>query len=298
MKTRVEHIKELGCIMMMRNGCVLVFLLLLVGVGCAREETKTDLKNDEKTTESEAVSRQESEFRTETEEIVDQEEIGAQDMDDLWPNILRREPEEEPNLAEEDSMPAGIPAVPTKQAPKETSLKVVSIKEHEGETRIHVVDEATSRSRFMRSGDVFQGYRLKSIDKNDGKIVLEKDDGESIVTGIPESGGEREIQVRKFPGIVDTSFSTPERIEPTQSELERGIDPNDSDTWPLDYKGPGIERAMGDHGDQIPVDANRADSVLKFDQTQSERRRGIDPNDKKTWPEDYNGPGIERALSK
>ena len=119
-------------------------------------------------------------------------------------------------------------------------------------------------------------------------------------------------------------------FEPTPEENVAGIDPNAPDTWPRNYRGPTIERLMREskgndyelgvkpvsdmdaeerlaHGIETPEDAPEVlteedafpDVVMpKFEPTASERAKSIDPNDPDSWPEDYMGPGIERALQK
>jgi len=87
------------------------------------------------------------------------------------------------------------------------------------------------------------------------------------------------------------------RFAPTPAEKAAGIDPSDPDTWPEGYRGPGIERARAGQPDRAAKarGTNAIDAAL-YAPTASEKAAGIDPNRPESWPENYRGPGIERAL--
>lgn len=287
----------------MKKGTFLILILSMLGYGCGRKESAKASDRSGTVPVSTGAVRQGLHSELNAEEPVEPyvgpypENAGLSDRADALGDDMGRS-EDAIDRMEDGALPAGIPVKPDRPAPRETSLKIIALMTDGDEPRIHVVDETTSRSCVMSPGDNFQGYRLKSINVNERSVVLETEEGEAatVTAGVPREAGKREAHVvLPFPGIVDTSFPTPDRIEPTQAEIEKGIDPNDLDTWPLEYKGPGIERMLNDFGDPVPVDANRSESVLEFNQTESERIRGIDPNDPNTWPEDYKGPGIERA---
>jgi hypothetical protein len=110
-----------------------------------------------------------------------------------------------------------------------------------------------------------------------------------VVPGFPEghSGA-----LSDHPSLgVTSDVAVVSTYEASDREMRRGIDPNDASTWPSDYRGPAIERAVQQLATQH-YGAIR--SGPRYDSTVSERQQGIDPNDPTTWPADYPGPGIER----
>jgi hypothetical protein len=146
----------------------------------------------------------------------------------------------------------------------------------------------------------------------------------SVFPPVPLKGKEKlnpgDIMIGKkwagpIPDDMDiSSFEVPQ-LEPTEDEVRRNIDPNDAATWPEDYRGPGIERCLSQYPNaegmtpevEITEDVIKASEeqetleemiervgLPKYEPTEDEIKKGIDPNDATTWPEDYLGPGIER----
>lgn len=123
--------------------------------------------------------------------------------------------------------------------------------------RAGIVDERSGRAGLVRAGDRFAEFTVSAVDLERRMVVLERD-GEyhtlRMRTSAPENGagpaayGIDEAGSDAPPG--PRGLPDPVRFEPTDDERARGIDPNDSKTWPEDYRGPGIERALLEAGEK------------------------------------------------
>ncbi len=180
-------------------------------------------------------------------------------------------------------------------------------------------------------GDAFLGYIIEKIEYEEDRVTVSLD-GRMFL--IELSGAdtivERTVEVKRAQGDgLDLMKIKGPIFIATSEEAAAGIDPNDGATWPENYRGPSIERLMKESEgeayrlgeDEIPADAE--DDPLKYGidpdlpgttveseedafpdmapssrytPTENERVKGIDPNDPETWPIDYMGPAIERAL--
>ena len=120
---------------------------------------------------------------------------------------------------------------------------------------------------------------------------------------------EREVAVNSgspsLPGSNDVMNLKGPLFDPLPEEAVAGIDPNNHETWPADYRGPAIERLLRKNqtpqyrlGEDLSAEVGvpAALNELQFEATETERSQGIDPNAPSTWPETYRGPGIERAF--
>lgn len=151
---------------------------------------------------------------------------------------------------------------------------------------VGLISDETGYHDMVEVGDTFEGYNVIEIDAVASEVFLERD-GQRYVARLSAGSG---IVSTVPPRIADPSTLSAENIgsfsagefTPTADEIARGIDPNNPDTWPDGYRGPGIERAGFEE--------------VKYEQTEDEKKRGIDPNDPETWPSGYRGPGIERAM--
>jgi hypothetical protein len=175
-----------------------------------------------------------------------------------------------------------------------------------GDVSVGLVDTATRQYALVGIGESFHGYRVESIDIPKEEVQM-------------TCGGELYI-FKLHKGALEGSTSPPdpeetrlrdawlaaigaEPLVATPEERESRIDPNAPATWPLGYKGPGIEDALSvmavytnSEGVVAPSVGMASEKLFGFSATQSEIARGIDPNDNSTWPEDYKGPGIERMI--
>lgn len=123
--------------------------------------------------------------------------------------------------------------------------------------RAGLVDERSGRAGLVRAGDRFAEFTVSAVDLDRRMVVLERN-GEyhtlRMRTSAPENGtgaaafGIDEAGADALPG--PRGLPDPVRFEPTDDERARGIDPNDSKTWPEDYRGPGIERALLEAGEK------------------------------------------------
>ncbi len=139
--------------------------------------------------------------------------------------------------------------------------------------RAGLIDEASGQSAMVREGQTFGGYEVVALDAETETALLRKDGADYTlrVTGTPfpmeaPAPGAVPLQVVgagepppvPMPGDgpslppPDFTMPPPPRFEPLPFETERGIDPNDPKTWPADYRGPGIERAMRDPNWRMP----------------------------------------------
>jgi hypothetical protein len=165
---------------------------------------------------------------------------------------------------------------------------------------VALVDKKTKRGLRLRRGEAYSGYELRSVDfeKDEAVFTLAGAEVRVPITRAvaPVAGTAPTMAEAKDLPVPDLATEHVEHFEPTAAERTAGIDPNDEKTWPPGYRGPGIERALAGvapMGMQTPAVRTNANDYMA---TQSESSRGIDPNNSATWPADYKGPGIERAM--
>ena len=200
-----------------------------------------------------------------------------------------------------------------------------------GAARAGLVSRSDGAFGIITVGDSFLGYEAVEIDYESEDIIFRHGTDYLIagLSGLEGVAGGAAL-VTGAQGMENASVvgkAEMPRFKPIPEEDAAGIDPNDSSTWPEDYRGPAIERmlrgikddpglstkevpeediaARVKHGLEAPEVPSPAISTeqgalpdavdLGFEATESERARGIDPNDPATWPDDYMGPGIERA---
>jgi hypothetical protein len=120
----------------------------------------------------------------------------------------------------------------------------------EGELRAGFVLENNS-SRVVKAGDVVNGYVVDFIDPQSESVVLMRENTRYMVAlkGVMEAADNTPPEMPGFGEITNFTEASlnslpRERFEPTEDEKRRGIDPNDYGTWPKDYRGPAIERAI------------------------------------------------------
>ena len=178
-----------------------------------------------------------------------------------------------------------------------------------------LVNRQTGSTAVVGIGQSFEGYELVNADREKEQVTVRKGgreyvlrltagEGQSATASVahPQPNGSGEAPAIGTPGFVvppeglDLSKIKPPHFDPTPEEKEKGIDPNDPKTWPVGYRGPGIERAMRSAPASQPGPVLSARPDTRLEPTPEEKEKGIDPNDPKTWPAGYRGPGIERAL--
>lgn len=177
------------------------------------------------------------------------------------------------------------PEAQTSSSPLPVAFRVGAIIDRgDGSYSAGLVSDQTGYNAMVRVGDTFEGYAVEEIDAKANRVYLMKQ-GQRYVAGMAPGVDVNPGQLAPQQAVITAETVMPSegvQYEPTEDEIKRGIDPNDPATWPLGYRGPGIERAG------VPE--------TKFEATPDEVKRGIDPNNPETWPSDYRGPGIERAL--
>jgi hypothetical protein len=155
----------------------------------------------------------------------------------------------------------------------------------------------TARGPLPPSSERFESTpaeRARGIDPNDARTWPPDYKGPAIERALQGNQAGRKPDAAPEPAPMDVEIPA---VEPTEQEKARGIDPNDPATWPADYKGPTIEDHQTEQAQGATAAGGQpAPAVTTFEPTADERARGIDPNDAKTWPADYKGPTIERAL--
>lgn len=107
------------------------------------------------------------------------------------------------------------------------------------------------RSIMAKPGQRIAGFTVMSIDSNLGQVLLERDGQMYIsrIEGDAVATTQEAVHPMAHPEITtlnEAMLSTlpREKFEPTDDEIRRGIDPNNASTWPKDYRGPAIERAL------------------------------------------------------
>ncbi|MDD2237179.1 MAG: hypothetical protein PHP44_00755 [Kiritimatiellae bacterium] len=177
-----------------------------------------------------------------------------------------------------------------------------------------LVDTAGGGEAMVQEGNVFRGYTVKAIDLSGKTVTLERKGQLYTLAQIADPNAPPPARQPVSPLAGNTNipsvFMNPdlrniptEQFEPTQDEIARGINPNDSSTWPKGYKGPAIERFLAK---MTPEERAASERPLitpdmrtgpAMEPTEDEVVRGIDPNDHTTWPPDYKGPAIEDYLA-
>lgn len=155
----------------------------------------------------------------------------------------------------------------------------------DGQVLVGLIADGSEDHHMVRVGGNFQGYHVSAVDMVRKEVYLERDGERYVVRMGPGSATQTTAPVMEPPTELTeemVKLGSPHRFEATPDETARGIDPNDSATWPEGYRGPMIERT--------------SEETPKFEPLPFERERGIDPNDPASWPGDYRGPGIERAI--
>lgn len=183
------------------------------------------------------------------------------------------------------SLTAPVAAPDVAQTVLPTPFRVGAVIDRgEGSVLVGLISDETGYHDMVEVGDTFEGYSVVAIDPVASEVFLEREGRRYIArlsAGTSITGGTTPTTPAILNPEIATSFTAGE-FEPTPDEIARGIDPNNPDTWPNGYRGPGIERAGFEE--------------VRYEQTADEKRRGIDPNDPETWPSGYRGPGIERAM--
>ena len=196
--------------------------------------------------------------------------------------------------------------------------------------RAGLVSQSDGVAMVVSVGETFMEYKVEEINYALGEVVVSHN-GQLLL--ISQSGGkgikERTVAVNRDQGSeIDLLKIKGPMFEPTPEEVNVGIDPNNCETWPKNYRGPEIERLLRkSEGDDYVVGGKDDDEDLEreaklaqgiddepekrlteesafpeaslkkqFKATDKECMRGIDPNNPDTWPEGYMGPGIERVL--
>jgi hypothetical protein len=122
--------------------------------------------------------------------------------------------------------------------------------------RAGMVDERSGRAGLVRAGDRFAEFTVSAVDLDRRRVVLERNGRHYTLhmrSSAPDldSGSDGADPTPLIPDHLPGPRGLPDpvRFEPTGDERARGIDPNDPKTWPEDYRGPGIERALLEAGD-------------------------------------------------
>lgn len=168
-----------------------------------------------------------------------------------------------PRTSEPTIRPVETVAPPSVDNAEQIPLRLSAImQDGKGGTSAGLIDKRSGQGVSARRGEVFQGYRLERIDAENRLVVLSKD-GRDTVLRVSGAGGDEAANLPTLPTLptenlpaaaptAPTAPSMPDfnnlppppKFEPTPEEVQAGIDPNDPQTWPADYRGPGIERAM------------------------------------------------------
>lgn len=159
-------------------------------------------------------------------------------------------------------------------------------------TRFKIEHENIERRNWL---DSLGGDHASPVE---GEVIASRAEFELMLQG--EDDG-----MNSAPIDINSILKDLERYEPIRTELLAEIDPNDPATWPVDYKGPGIERVLAAPSRDHPQDTEHENDFPVLDKetpgetysaTPDEIARGIDPNNPDTWPDGYRGPAIERSL--
>ena len=222
------------------------------------------------------------------------------------------------SVAEQPKLPEELQSFAERSAAgletnSEMPIRLSALMDMGGTPLAGLVDAVGGGEAMVQQGNVFRGYNVKAIDLKAKTVTLEKQGKEYVLkqTGDP-SAAMKQPPISPLAGNTNIPgvFKNPdlrnipmEQFEPTQDEMARGINPNDSSTWPKGYKGPAIERFMAKMTPEERAAAERPSITpdmmkgAKLDPTADEAARGIDPNDHTTWPDGYKGPAIEDYLA-
>jgi len=156
-----------------------------------------------------------------------------------------------------------------------------------GTILVGLISDDTGFHDMVEVGDTFEGHVVVEIDSVGSQVYLERGGQRYVArlsagSGIVSAPAGEIIAPQPVASSPSAMVDSEVRYTPTADETARGIDPNNADTWPPGYRGPGIERA--------------GFKEVLYEQTADEKARGIDPNNSDTWPAGYRGPGIERAM--
>jgi len=174
-----------------------------------------------------------------------------------------------------------------------------------------LVDQSSGREAMVQKGNIFRGFTIQEIDSVEKTVTLIKKGKEYTLKQTGDATKQKPPMNPLLAGNtnIPSVFINPDlrnipmqHFEPTQDELSRGIDPNNSDTWPKGYKGPAIERFLAKMTPEERAAAEKPGITPEMmrgeivEPTEDEIVRGIDPNNSDTWPEGYKGPAIEDLL--
>ena len=194
----------------------------------------------------------------------------------------------------------------------ELPVRLSALMDMGGTAMAGLVDVAGGGEATVQQGNIFRGYTVKSINLNTGIVTLEK---QGKTYELKQSGDPRTLTAAPVSPLIGNTnvpavFTNPdlrnipvEQFEPTQDEIARGINPNDSSTWPKGYKGPAIERFLAKMSPEERAASERPGitpemmKAANVEPTEEEAAQGIDPNDHTTWPKGYKGPAIEDYLA-
>jgi hypothetical protein len=165
--------------------------------------------------------------------------------------------------------------VQVQAAAEDLPLRLSSLLEQGGKARAGLVDKRTGNPFTAGEGETIAGFRLVTVDLDNERVVFTKNGREYVLTVTGDEAAARaalaalpapseppqnlaamspvddNTATPLYPQRAD--FSTmpePPRFEPTPEERAKKIDPNDASTWPAEYQGPGIERALKEQGQQ------------------------------------------------
>lgn len=153
--------------------------------------------------------------------------------------------------------PAQQPAVETKITSTTAPILLTAILDAGGKIQVGLRHLETDQTALVRLGGNFAGYTVKEVHPDRQCVVLERNGEQceiSLNTATDPEVGDEPMQLVSPASPMTTQVSWPTSNLPamgatvkyraTKDEQSRGIDPNNASTWPEDYRGPGIERAM------------------------------------------------------
>ena len=178
------------------------------------------------------------------------------------PELGQRQPAGSPPELAPTRPPVELTAAPTAPAAP-PPLLVTAILDAGGRVQAGLRHLGNDQAALVREGGNFAGYTVSQIDADQQSVTLVKGDEKHVVylnNAIDSEVGYEPMSVAPAtpPPAAEMQWATSNlpamgkatTYKPTEDEKTRGIDPNNSSTWPDDYRGPGIERAMRG----LPVD--------------------------------------------
>ena len=132
-----------------------------------------------------------------------------------------------------------------------------------------LLDQSNGESVYVMAGQSFSGYKIVSADYKGESVVISKD-GKEFLLGLKGVEAVKE----------DVVMVTPER---GAAGLQTVGGPQ--------LFGRKSAKPIPEKIDLLSLPPPH------YEQTETEKAKGIDPNDSKTWTEDYRGPGLERLLT-